>query len=60
LISGNMSAVNGGWGLWLYNDATDSYRDVYRDNVITSNTSGTVTGGVDAGGNVCDGNTTCP
>ena len=32
----------------------------YRENVITSNTLGTVNGGVNAGGNVCNGSLTCP
>jgi len=32
----------------------------YRENVITNNTTGTVTGGVDAGANVCNGSLTCP
>jgi len=34
----------------------------YRDNSITTQAgaSGTVTGGVNAGGNVCNGSLTCP
>ena len=32
----------------------------YRENVIDNNTGGTVSGGVDLGANMCDGNTTCP
>ena len=43
-----------GWGLSLGIDTA------YRDNTVTNNTAGTVTGGVNAGGNVCDGGTTCP
>jgi hypothetical protein len=36
---------------------------VYRENTITNNTSGaagTVLGGLDMGGNSCDGKMTCP
>jgi hypothetical protein len=46
--------ANGGFGLNLNASAG------YRGNVITSNTTGTVTGGVDMGSNSCNGATTCP
>jgi hypothetical protein len=45
---------NTAWGLNLTAGAG------YSDNVISSNAGGTVSGGVNAGGNVCNGSTTCP
>ena len=32
----------------------------YANNVITGNNGGTVSGGIQTGANVCDGDTTCP
>jgi hypothetical protein len=49
---------NDGWSIHLLDS-----KSAYRDNAITSQAepaSGTVTGGVSAGGNVCDGSLTCP
>jgi len=45
---------NVGFGLFLGSDTG------YRANVITLNVTGTVMGGVNAGGNVCNGLLTCP
>ena len=53
-VSGNTVRDNGGYGLSL------GALSGYRENVISGNTTGTVTGGVNAGGNVCDGSLTCP
>jgi parallel beta-helix repeat protein len=53
-IQDNSIAVNQGYGLSL--SSTDSYQG----NTITSNTGGTVLGGRNAGGNVCNGSLTCP
>jgi hypothetical protein len=53
-VLGNTVRANGGFGLNLNASAG------YRGNVITSNTTGTVTGGVDMGSNSCNGATTCP
>ena len=56
-VQRNTVRSNGGYGLNLGSDAA------YRENVITGTvtaTTGTVLGGVDAGGNVCNGSLTCP
>ncbi len=53
-VTDNTAHNNGGWGLFLSADSG------YRDNVITNNAGGSVSGGVNAGGNVCDGSLTCP
>ena len=45
---------NGNYGLHL------STSTGYRDNVVYNNIGGTVYNGVNAGGNVCNGSTTCP
>lgn len=73
-VSGNTVADNGGDGIDAQNGCTVSgnttYKNTlfglklgfssgYRDNVVLSN-GGTITGGVDAGGNVCENNTICP
>ncbi len=53
----NTVRSNGEYGLNLASDAG------YRENVITGTvtaTTGTVAGGVNAGGNVCNGSLTCP
>ena len=52
-VSGNTVRSNGGYGLNLIDAA-------YRGNTISDNTIGTVNGGVNAGGNVCNGSLTCP
>lgn len=55
LIQGNAIRHNSTWGMVLFSTAG------YRENVITTQFSaGTVSGGVDLGGNLCDGGTTCP
>jgi hypothetical protein len=49
---------NAGWGIHLLDS-----KSAYLDNAITIQAepaSGTVTGGVNAGGNVCNGSLTCP
>jgi parallel beta-helix repeat protein len=53
-VQGNTMRQNNGYGLLVFVDVG------YRGNVISSNTSGTVTGGFNAGGNVCNGSLTCP
>jgi hypothetical protein len=53
-VQGNTVRRNLGYGLRLWPT------DAYRENVITDNTVGTVTGGVNAGDNVCNGSLTCP
>lgn len=45
---------NHGYDLFLRSTAA------YRENVITNNDSGTVTGGFNMGANFCDTNATCP
>lgn len=50
----NIASNNAGYGLNL--DPLASYRE----NMIQSNTLGTVNAGINAGANVCDTNTTCP
>jgi hypothetical protein len=54
LVKENTVRYSTGFGLKLSADTADS------DNVLTTNTGGTVSGGVNAGGNVCDGSLTCP
>jgi parallel beta-helix repeat protein len=54
-VQNNTVRSNGGHGLnLLANDVT------YRENTITNNSGGTVTGGLDMGANSCNGNVTCP
>lgn len=53
-VKDNAVRVNGGYGLRLGSQTG------YRENVIAVNSAGTVDGGVDAGGNVCNGSLTCP
>lgn len=55
LVEGNTLRGNTGFGINLSLNASS-----YRGNMISGNTAGTVTGGVDAGGNVCGTSTTCP
>jgi hypothetical protein len=75
LVSGNTATANGGDGIQAGagsnvtgNTATENTAFGlnlttgvgYSQNVIRNNTGGTVDSGVSAGGNVCDGSTTCP
>ena len=60
LISENSIRGNGGIGLDLTNGQGGSDASSYRGNAISGNAGGTVSGGVNAGGNVCNGSTTCP
>jgi len=54
-VQRNAARLNAGFGLNLGSQAT------YRENTITSNTAGTVTGsGVDMGDNSCNGLASCP
>jgi len=53
-VEGNSVAGNSGVGLVL------GANSGYAQNVIDSNAGGTVSGGIEMGTNVCDGNTTCP
>lgn len=50
----NMVSDNSGVGLRL------SAGTGYSQNVVDSNTGGTVISGIQIGTNLCDGNTTCP
>ncbi len=62
-VSGNAVHFNSGYGLNLSPSPItlpSAHNPGYRENVITVNLPGTVLGGVDAGGNVCDGSLTCP
>ncbi len=54
LVHGNSVSSNDGFGLNLHPQAG------YRENVISNQVAGTVTGGVDLGNNACNGSTTCP
>lgn len=54
LIRENTLSFNGGYGLKGQSDTG------YASNVFRSNNLGTVLNGVDMGGNVCNGNITCP
>jgi hypothetical protein len=75
LVSGNTATSNGGDGIQagagsnvIGNTATENTAVGlnlttgigYSQNVIRNNTGGTVDSGVSAGGNVCNGSTTCP
>jgi hypothetical protein len=51
---GNVVASNGNIGMSLASGVG------YANNVVDNNSVGTVSGGVEMGANVCDGNTTCP
>ena len=53
-VRGNNAYQNLGRGLSL------GVGSGYGENVITGNTMGTVFGGINAGGNVCNGSLTCP
>jgi hypothetical protein len=53
-VLGNNVGNNGNFGLVLGSNSG------YANNVITVNTGGTVSGGVEIGGNVCDTNAICP
>jgi hypothetical protein len=53
-VIGNTAANNGGHGLKLLSP------DGYATNVINDNAAGTVSGGIEMGPNVCDGNSACP
>ena len=53
-VQENTVRLNTGFGLTL------GLSSGYRGNVINGNTAGTVAGGVNAGGNICNGSLTCP
>jgi len=53
-IQRSTAMYNGGYGINLTGICG------YRGNTMTFNTSGQVSGGADAGGNICNGSTTCP
>jgi parallel beta-helix repeat protein len=55
VVQGNSSLDNARYGMVLGISGSG-----YRNNVITDNTMGTVSGGVNAGGNICNGSLTCP
>jgi hypothetical protein len=54
LVRGNSALLNTGYGLWL------GFDSAYRENVVDANTAGSVIGGVNMGGNSCNGTLTCP
>ena len=54
-VTGNTARNNTGYGLYLLG----SYSG-YANNVLTGNTLGTVSGGIQMGTNVCGADTTCP
>lgn len=54
LVQGNAVRSNVGFGISLSSDSG------YRENVVSGNTLGTVTGGANLGNNLCNGLTTCP
>jgi parallel beta-helix repeat protein len=54
-ITGNTARSNDGYGIRINGSETS-----YGDNTLSNNTQGTVIGGIDAGGNVCNGSLTCP
>ena len=75
IVSANAVSSSGSDGIFASNGSTvfeNSIRDNddfgirvisnvgYRDNIFEGNGAGTVNGGLDLGGNVCDGTTTCP
>ena len=53
-VQGNTAQRNLGYGLRL------SFSAAYRENVVTENTVGTVTGGMNMGANSCNGSVSCP
>lgn len=55
-VVGNTLNANGDWGLLNSGSAPSGYAG----NVISGNGSGTVSGAVEMGTNLCNGNTTCP
>jgi hypothetical protein len=58
-VSGNVVLFNSGFGLNLPNSGI--HKSGYSDNVIDPSTpANTVSGGVDLGGNLCNGIPTCP
>lgn len=74
-VSGNTAYANGGDGIETFGGCTVQrntmrsntglglrlgVQTAYRENVITANTAGTVTGGVNLFNNSCNGTTTCP
>lgn len=54
VVKGNAVRANGGFGLNLASHTG------YRENVVSLNSGGTVSGGTNAGENVCNGSLTCP
>lgn len=58
VVRGNVARQNTGVGLYLA--PTSGTATPYQDNVVELNAGGTVTSGVNMGGNSCDGRTTCP
>lgn len=54
LMTGNQVSGNTGFGLNLFSGTA------YSNNLVEGNSGGTVSGGVQSGVNVCNGNTTCP
>ena len=53
---GNTTIGNGNRGIHFGTSSGGGYAQ----NIIAGNTIGTVSGGVEMGTNLCDGNTTCP
>ncbi len=58
-IQRNIVQGNNGVGLYLFPEAGGTAA-VYRENVVSANTAGTVTSGINLGNNSCNGTATCP
>jgi hypothetical protein len=59
LVTGSVLSGNGGVGL-VISSGTGAVSGGYSNNSIIFNTAGTVSGGVNLGGNLCGMTTTCP
>lgn len=59
LVTGSVFSANGGFGLTIAG-ATSALNGGYSNNSFVFNTAGTVSGGVNLGGNLCGTTTTCP
>ena len=54
-LTDNTARSNDGYGIRINGGGTS-----YRGNTLSNNSQGTVVGGTDVGGNLCNGSTTCP
>lgn len=58
-VQRNVVHGNTGVGIYMFPDA-GGFVGAYRENVVSSNTAGTVSSGINLGNNSCNGTTTCP